>query len=205
MNQGGQETSAQPKLNPADQNQKWAGSVTRLYPNPKKTRTEDQEKAYLKSLKHKLEHEKVLLNNIKGDNKDLMVRITSMRHEIIFAQDSINRMEDAIQKLREDSRASNTEGFSASRQASETNNQILALKCKHEEGKEAFETDIKRLQEQLKEKDQNVEHNDKSLSRTMDAKQGQGSKQEFANPIEILTIRLNSAVNKNIEKKRLLD
>ena len=39
----------------------------------------------------------------------------------------------------------------------------------------------------------------------MEAKQGQGSKQEFANPIEILTIRLNSAVNKNIEKKRLLD
>ena len=79
-------------------------------------------------------------------------------------------MEEAIQKLREDSRASNQEGFSASRQASETNNQILALKCKHEEGKEAFETDIKRLQEQLKEKDQNVEHNDNSISRTMEAK-----------------------------------
>ena len=68
----------------------------RLYPIPKKVKTEDQEKAYLKSLKHKLEHEKVLLNNIKGDNKDLMVRITSMRHEIIFAQDSIRRMEEAI-------------------------------------------------------------------------------------------------------------
>lgn len=39
----------------------------------------------------------------------------------------------------------------------------------------------------------------------MDAKQGQGAKQEFANPIEILTIRLNSAWSKNIEKKRLLD
>ena len=43
----------------------------RLYPEPNKQKTEDQEKAYLKSLKHKLEHEKVLLNNIKGDNKAL--------------------------------------------------------------------------------------------------------------------------------------
>ena len=67
-----------------------------MYPNPKKVKTEDQEKAHLKSLKHKLEHEKVLLNNIKGDNKDLRVRIESMRREISFAQDSILRMEDAI-------------------------------------------------------------------------------------------------------------
>ena len=128
-----------------------------------------------------------------------------MRYDLVFAQKTVKRIEDAIQKLREDSKTSNQEGFSASRQASETNNQILALKCKHEEGKEAFETDIKRLQEQLKEKDQNVEHNDKSASRTMEAKQGQGSKEAFANPVEILTIRLNSQVNKNIEKKRLLD
>jgi hypothetical protein len=39
----------------------------------------------------------------------------------------------------------------------------------------------------------------------MEAKKGQGAKQEFANPIEILTIRVNSVVNKNVEKKRLLD
>ena len=50
-----------------------------------------------------------------------------------------------------------------------------------------------------------MEFNDKSLSRTMEQKTGQGPKQEFANPIEILMIRLNSVVNKNIEKKRLLD
>ena len=39
----------------------------------------------------------------------------------------------------------------------------------------------------------------------MESKQGQGAKQEFANPIEILTIRLNTAISKNVEKKRLLD
>lgn len=147
----------------------------------------------------------MLLNNIKGDNKDLRVRINSMRHEILFAKESIRRMEEAIQKLKDDSRSANKEGFTNGRQASETNNQILALKCKHEEGKETFETDIKLLQEQLKEKDQKVEFNDKSLSRTMEANQSKGGKQEFANPIEILMIRLNSVIAKNIEKKRLLD
>ena len=95
-----------------------------------------------------------------------------MRHEILFAKESIRKMEEAIQSLRETSRTSNKESFAASSKASETNNQILALKCKHEEGKEGFETDIKRLQEQLKEKDQKVEFNDKSLSRTMEAKKG---------------------------------
>lgn len=50
-----------------------------------------------------------------------------------------------------------------------------------------------------------MEFNDKSLSRTMENNQSKGGKQEFANPIEILMIRLNSVTAKNIEKKRLLD
>ena len=90
----------------------------------------------------------------------MVVRINSMRHEILFATESIRKMEEAIDKFKQDSRGTNKDGFNYSRQAAETNNQILALKCKHEEGKEAFETDIKRLQEQLKEKDQKVEFND---------------------------------------------
>lgn len=54
----------------------------------------------MKSLKHKLEHEKVLLNNIKGDNKGLQVRINSMRQEIRFAQESIRSMEERILKFK---------------------------------------------------------------------------------------------------------
>ena len=96
------------------------------------------------------------------------MKINSMRHEILFAEESIRKMEQRIDKFKTDTRQSNKEGFNNARQASETNNQILALKCKHEEGKETFETDIKLLQEQLKEKDQKVEFNDKSLSRTME-------------------------------------
>jgi hypothetical protein len=65
---------------------------------------------------------------------------------------------------------------------------------------------VKKLQEQLKEKDEKVEFNDKSLNQAMqDNKGGSGKPQEFANPIEILKIRLNSIQKKNKEKKRLLD
>ena len=74
------------------------------------------------SLKHKLEHEKVLLNNIKGENKSLRVRINSMRHEILFAKESIRKMEEGITSLKDDSRGANKDGFTFARQASETNN-----------------------------------------------------------------------------------
>ena len=100
----------------------------------------------------------------------------------------------------------NKDSVVQARQASETHNQILALKAKHEEGKEIFELEIKKLQEQLKEKDEKVEFNDKSLNQTMQESKGPGGKPaEFANPIEILKIRLNSITKKNKEKKKLLD
>ena len=178
--------------------------VSRLCPPPKKQKTEQQEKALLISLKHQEEHEKVLLNNIRGDNKDLKKRVTSLRYELKFAQDSILSMENAIEELKTTSGGANDNAFRDGRQASETNNQILALKCKHEEGKEEFEKNIGDLQEQLKAKDQKVEFSDKSLSRTTEAKKGQGA-EGYTNPIEILQIRVNSVVNKNVEKKRLLD
>jgi len=90
--------------------------------------------------------------------------------------------------------------------ASDFNNQILSLKAKHEEGKEIFEQDIKKLQEQLKENDKNFEYNEKSLNQTMKEQKGPGQgKQEFANPVEILKIRLTNLTNKNKEKRRLLE
>ena len=166
---------------------------------------EHQAKVELESLGHQLRNEKVLLNNTIGDNDVLKTEIDSMRREINFAKASIKTMEETIDKLKGDATDSNREACIFGRQASEIKNQILALKANHEEGKEEFELDIKKLQEQLKEKDQKVEFNDKSLSQTMQDKKGKGAKQEFQNPTEILKIRLNSVTQKNVEKKRLLD
>tara|TARA_B110000305_G_C19343118_1_gene590204 strand:+ start:74 stop:241 length:168 start_codon:yes stop_codon:yes gene_type:complete len=46
-----------------------------------------------------------------------------------------------------------TESINNNKMANETNNQILALKAKHEEEKDRFELDLKKLQEVLKEQD----------------------------------------------------
>lgn len=80
----------------------------------------------------------------------------------------------------------------------------MALKAKHEVGKEKFELEIKKLQERLKEKDEPIEFNDKSIASMSDSKTGD-KKSSFANPIEILKIRLKKVILKNKEKKKLLD
>jgi len=58
----------------------------------------------------------------------------------------------------------------------------------------------------LKERDEPIEFDDKSFNQTMsDTKGPAGMKQEFANPIAILKLRLNKIISTNKEKKRLLD
>ena len=90
--------------------------------------------------------------------------------------------------------------------AGETNNQILALKAKHEEEKERFEVEIKKLQDQLKERDNSIEFDDKSFKIGEDQKgQGKANKEEFANPIKILMNRLQKIKAVNKKKKMLID
>lgn len=80
------------------------------------------------------------------------------------------------------------------------------MKAKHEEEKERFELDIKKLQERLKERDEPIEFDDKSFNQNItDAKGPGGRKEEFANPIAILKLRLTKVIATNKEKKKLLD
>ena len=69
-----------------------------------------------------------------------------------------------INKIKKEAMGTNKEYISGSKQADETNNQILALKAKHEEEKERFELEIKKLQERLKERDEPIEFDDKSFN-----------------------------------------
>ena len=80
-----------------------------------------------------------------------------------------------------------TESINNGRIAGETNNQILALKAKHEEEKERFETEIKKLQERLKERDGTIEFDDKSFKVN---NADPTAKTEFANHIAILRERV---------------
>lgn len=124
-----------------------------------------------------------------------------------FAQDSIAKMHRQIGRIKKDATSTNKEYIVGSKQGDETNNQILALKAKHEEEKERFELEIKKLQERLKERDEPIEFDDKSFNQTInDTKGGPGAtKTEFANPIAILKLRLGKVIQTNKEKKKLLD
>lgn len=147
----------------------------------------------------------MLLNDTVGLNKGLIENINIMRKEIDFAKKCIQNMTAQIDGLKTDATKCNEKAITQGKAANETNNQILALKSKHEEDKEDFEIQIKNLQQQLKERDKNLEFDDKQLNQSVQDKGKGNKKQEFANPIEILKIRLNNIVAKNKEKKRLLD
>jgi len=62
-----------------------------------------------------------------------------------FAKDSIAKMMRQIGRIKKDATQLNKEYIVGSKHADETNNQILALKAKHEEEKENFEMEIKKL------------------------------------------------------------
>lgn len=153
------------------------------------------------SLHHRLRNKKVRLNNTIGENVHLKTKIDIMRKEIIFAQDAINTMEAAIAELRVNVTNINKDQVASGRTAHETNNQILALKSKHESGKEKFEGEIQALHDKLKERPKEDEDLTKDLKdktqEAMQGRQGDHKKSSFANPIEILKIRLNQVISKN--------
>ena len=120
-------------------------------------------------------------------------------------------MNKQIAKIKKEAVVINKDSFQGSKHAGETNNQILALKAKHEEEKEKFELEIKKLQERLKERDEPIEFDDKTFNQSQGgvaaAEKGvaAGLKQEFANPIAILKLRLQKVIATNKDKKHLLD
>jgi len=75
-------------------------------------------------------------------------------------------MKNQINKIKEEATATNKDYIQGSKHADETNNQILALKAKHEEEKEKFELEIKKLQERLKERDEPIEFDDKTFNQS---------------------------------------
>ena len=111
-------------------------------------------------------------------------------------------MESRIEYLKDNIRKHSAESINNFRIADEINNQILSLKCKAEGEKEKFEGQIKQLQERLKEKNNIQELGDDTLEM---AKKNDVVGDDFANPIEILQIKVRRVTAVNREKKRLVD
>lgn len=100
----------------------------------------------------------------------------------------------------------NSSTYQGQRVSEETNNQILALKAKHEAEKFNFERKIKDLQDKLKERDDSDLQKSKTrgigtaVSDVTAATAG-----EFSNPVALLKLRLQKWTNNNKEKKNLMD
>jgi len=96
----------------------------------------------------------------------------------------------------------NTSTYNGQRFCQDTNDQILALKAKHEIDKFTFEHKILDLQEKLAERDDS--ELDQTKTKGLDVKTADNTA-EFANPVALLKPRLSRWQANNKEKRSLMD
>jgi hypothetical protein len=77
------------------------------------------------------------------------------------------------------------------------------LRPHHEEEKERFENEIKKLTDRLKVKDEMIEFDDKNFDQSYQQAKDKNKASDFANPVAILKLRLNKMIATNKEKKKL--
>jgi len=158
----------------------------------------------IKLLENQLEKSLTKYNEIQAQNRNLRHEIDVMRKEM-RNQIRVNKtLVKDISLTADDAKKLNVTTYHGQRISEETNNQILALKAKHEAEKYNFERKIKDLQDKLKERDES------ELERTRTKDMG-GSKKlvvqqaEFSNPAALLKLRLQKWTANNKEKKNLMD
>jgi hypothetical protein len=95
--------------------------------------------------------------------------------------------------------------YQGQRVSEETDNSILAIKSKHETEKADFEKRIKLMQDKLREKDETEMDKTKSKGLNNEKTEKTATDGEFSNPAALLKIRLQKHVDRNKEKKNLMD
>lgn len=121
-------------------------------------------------------------------------------------QTRVNRVYNHELKVtNEKAKKLNTTSFQGQRVSEETNNQILALKAKHEAEKFSFEKKIKDLQDKLKERDDTELEKTKTRGMAAAVDTAQVQVGEFSNPVVLLKARLQKWTTNNKEKKSLMD
>lgn len=160
----------------------------------------------IKTLENQLDKCLVKFNNSQSENKTLRQQIDVMRKEQ-KNQSRVNKgYGHEIKQTAGKAIKLHGTSFQGQKSYEETNNHILALKAKAETEKNNFETKIKELQDKLREKD------DTELEKTKNKGTGNVNSEltavpseGFANPIEILRMRLSKWSHNNKEKKNLMD
>jgi len=150
-------------------------------------------------------NEKIKLNQTKAKNEQLRKEVNGLRKELASAQMEVGNLKKNIGKAKNKAEIQNKDYIVGKKIAEEANNQIIALRAKHEEEKERFEHEIKKLQDRLKEKDEYVEIDDKNYNESFNQNKDKTKLTDFTNPVAILKLRLNKIVATNKEKKKLMD
>lgn len=117
----------------------------------------------MNSTSKNVNNERVKLNQTKARNQKLRGEIDVLRKEMTSAQNEIDNLRKGIKRNKREAEAQNKDYIMGKKIAEEANNQIIALRAKHEEEKERFETEIKKLTERLKVKDEMIEFDDKTF------------------------------------------
>ena len=157
----------------------------------------------IKLKENQLDKALVEFNRLKANNKQLKKQIDAQRQQQAVQNQVNTGYNKEIRGLIDKIKKSNSLTQTGNRLSEETQNQILALKAKHDMDKLNFEHRILDLQEKLKEKDE--DQAEKSRTRDMGSKKRVTAVADFANPAVLLKIRLDKVVNNNKEKKNLMD
>ena len=157
----------------------------------------------IKTMENQLDKALVKYSDFQAQNKKLRGEIDVMRRQMKkqkYVNDGYNR---EIKNVAENCKKMNSQIMVRQSHSEETNNQILALKAKHEHDKLVFEMKIMELQKKLKERDENEKG--KTMKGEDVAVAIGGGAEAFSNPIELLKRRLNKWLTNNKEKKDLMD
>jgi chromosome segregation ATPase len=108
-------------------------------------------------------NERVKLNQTRARNQNMRADIDVLRKEMTSAITEIDGLKKTIKRSKREAETQNREYVLGKKVAEEANNQIIALRAKHEEEKERFENEIKKLSDRLKVKDEMIEFDDKNF------------------------------------------
>jgi hypothetical protein len=150
-------------------------------------------------------NERVKLNQTKAKNQRLRAEVDMLRKETTSASTEIDNLRKFIKRNKKEAELQNREYIMGKKIAEEANNQIIALRAKHEGEKERFENEIKKLSDRLKVKDEMIEFDDKNFDQSYQQAKDKTKASDFSNPVAILKLRLNKMIATNKEKKKLMD
>jgi len=152
------------------------------------TAKDRKDKHEIKLLENRCEQASTKLNDLQAQNKTLRKDIDTWRKQL-RNQTRVNKgYGREIGKAVEDIKKLNTSTYNGQRFCQDTNDQILALKAKHEIDKFTFEHKILDLQEKLAERDDS--ELDQTKTKGLDVKTADNTA-EFANPVALLKPRLS--------------